>query len=273
MHSKGECRHGMKTDYQISLDEKEFTYNESLSEAVFAGVLYTIGYAALVAAVFNLIAVRPLPVSGLAGSILWIAFIGATIIPNCRKRGVRQHFVHVLGNFVRNRFAVISEQEGVQTITFGYRFHGNRHRILQVRTDGITEVDWGPAQGNDPKRDNCWNVAMRFNKDAVLFDGDKDGHPLCIVGKSNRRKSREDFGAAFIAFLIRNHVQLKIPSNTLIGQVGEVTESVWPHGRLKIKIGTAEYLARPLGRIRNVGTRVKVTGIRGSTIYVMPEND
>ncbi|MFA4945470.1 MAG: NfeD family protein [Lentisphaeria bacterium] len=250
---------------------KEITFKESVGQLVFVGILYAIGYTCFFVALLNLFVLRPLPLSGLLSSVAWIAIFLSAVVSGCRKNGTRQHFVNVLGHFIRNRFAqFMSDDAGGSILCFGYRCGTRRYYFLKLRPNGINSVDWGPGQGNNPVKDNDWNVAMWFETASIVFDGTHDGLGIFIVGPSGHKAGREAFGNGFIDFLKANQVQLTLPPKVLLGQSGDVVEPLHPMGR--IRVGTDEYAARPLERMIKKGSKVVIEEIRGTSIYVRQRN-
>ncbi len=260
-----------KAYFQTVAGGREITFKEPFGPVVFVAILYAIGYSFFFVAILNLLFVRPLPLIGLLASLAWIAFIVAIVVSGCRRTGIRQHVVNVLGKFIRNRFAEFaSDDSGESILCFGYRIRATRRYFLKVRPKGITSVDWAPGQGNIPSKDNDWNVAMWFDVGSIVFDGIHDGLGIYIVGPSGRKSSRESFGNGFIQFLKANQVPLTMPPRDLLGKVADVVESLHPLGR--ITIGTDEYPARPLERMIEKGSQVVIEDIRGTSVCVRQRN-
>jgi hypothetical protein len=254
--------------FRTVADGKEITFKESLGEAVFLGILGAIGYGCFFIAILNLLFVRPMNIISLLASLAWIAIVVALTVSECRRTGVRQHIVNILGFIVHNRFAEFtSDSSGDPILGFGYKLGSTRHYSLKLRPGGITAVDWGPGQGNIPGRENGWNVAMWFDYGSVVFDSSHPRLGITIVGPAGHKATREAFGAAFIEFLNANGVKLVLPPRELLGRTAEVLETVEPSGG-RIAIGNGEYLARPLGRIFEKGSKVTVAEIRGTTLFV-----
>ena len=263
-----------KACFHIVADGKEITFKEALFQIVFVSIMYAIGYSCFLVAILNLLFVRPLPLGSLLASLAWITIIVVTFVSGCRKTGIRQHLVNILGNFVRNRFAIfMSDDSGESLLCFGYPFASQRHYFLKVRSKGTFSVDWGEGQGNRPEKDNDWYVAMWFDAEAIVFDGqfdeDRGRLPVYIVA-SGHKAIQESFGNGFIEFLVANQVHLKLPPRDLLGQVAEVVEPLAPLG--KIKIGSEEYAAKPLERMLDRGCRVVIDEIRGTSVYVRPSS-
>ena len=256
--------------FQISADGKEITFNERLGQVLFVWAAYLIGSAFFLLAIYNLLFARPFPLVSLLASVAWIAIMLAFIVPGCRRNGIRQQFINVVGSCVRNRFAEFtSDDSGTPILGFGYKLGSTRHYTLKLRPEGIASVDWGPGQGNIPGRENDWHVAMWFDVGSVVFERDQSGLGIYVVGPSGPKATRETFGAGLIEFLRTNGVQLALPPRELVGQEAEVTKSVSPFG--KVKIGGDEYAAFPSEGVVEEGARVTVDEIRGTTVYVSEE--
>ncbi|MGD1086438.1 MAG: NfeD family protein [Verrucomicrobiota bacterium] len=252
---------------QTVADRREIIFRESLGSVLFGGILYGIGCSFFFLAIANLLFVRPLPLIALLASLAWIAIIVGPLISGCRRTGTRQHLGNVLGNFIRNRFAEFTSADpGQPTLCFGYKYGSRRHYFLKLRANGIKSVDWGPGQGNNPGKDNDWNVALWFDVGSILFDGEGSSLGIYIVGPSGHKAGREAFGSRFIEFLKANQVPLNLPPSGLIGQVAEVVEPLHPLGR--IRVGTDEHVARAIERRIEKGSKVVIEEIRGTSIYV-----
>jgi hypothetical protein len=258
------------------LPGKEMTFEGSLGQCLLIGVARAVGYSCFVVAVLNVLYalfLQPLPLRSLLASLAWIAIISALHISGCRKNGIRQHLVNFFGSCVRNRFAVFaSDGSGESILCFGYVFASERYYLLKLRSKGIRTVDWGPGQGTRPGRDNDWHVAMWYDVDSVVFDGDGSfcEFGIYIVGPSGHKASRVEFGGEFIEFLRANQVPLKLPPRDLLGQVAQVVEPFHPLG--KIRVGTEEYTAvlRPW---KGEGRVVVIEEIRGTSVYVRGKNE
>ena len=262
-----------KTNFNLSADGKEFTFEESLGGVIFISIISVIGGFGFIASIFNLLIVRPLPLGGLIASLAWIALMSSIVVSGCRKMGIRQYLVQWLGEFVRNRFAIFNTDEtGTVTISFGYKVNTSRHYLLKVIANGITRVDWGPGQGNDPTRDNSWIVFMHFEREAVVFDGGQSKWSLCSVGPSSPKAGRELCGEGFMRFLAANGVRLQVPPKELLGQTADVAETR-PIGKSRcllnrIKIGGQVYFARAGKLLTNDANKFMIEEIRGTTVYV-----
>jgi hypothetical protein len=258
-----------QTYFRTVADGKEIAFKETLGHVLFLGLGYAIGYGCFLIAILNLLFARPLEIVSLLASLAWIAIIATLTISECRKSGVRQHLVEVLGSLVRNRFAEFaSGNSGEPILGFGHKLGSTRHYSLKLRPGGITAVDWGPGQGNIAGRENDWHVAMWFDVGSIVFDRSHASFGITIVGPSGRKATQEAFGAAFIEFLKANGVQLVLPPRELLGQVAEVVESFYPCG-VRVGIGHEEYDARLLKwRMNEKVSRVTVVEIRGTTLYV-----
>ena len=194
---------------------KEIVYREPFGEMVFVIIIYTIGFAGLYFAIHNLLFVRPLPLIGLLSSLAWIAFISALVISGCRRTGALQNLINFIGTFVRNRFVEVATNDaGVPILCFGYKFAYRRYYFLKLRTDGINKIDWSAGQGNNPDKDNVWNVDIWFNREAVEFDGSYYRCGVYIVSPSGRKARAEKFGQGFIEFLKHNQIPLMLPHRT-----------------------------------------------------------
>jgi hypothetical protein len=256
-----------KVHFQTVAGGREITFREPLANVVFCGVLYGIGYSFFFLAVANLLFLRPLPIVGFLASLTWITLIVVSFITGWRSVGFRQHLVNLLENFTRNRFAELtSADSGESILCFGYKCGFTRHYILKLRSNGIKSVDWGPGQGNIAAKDNDWNVALWFDTASIVLDGRRDGLGIFIVGASGRKAEREAFGRDFIEFLKANRVRLTVPPVGLLGQLAEVVESLRPFGR--IIVGKDEFLARPVQRMIEKGSKVVVEEIRGTSVFV-----
>jgi hypothetical protein len=254
--------------FQTVANGREIVFRESLVNVVFSGVLYGIGYYFFFLAIANLLFVRPLPLIAFLASLAWIAIIVGPMVSGCRRIGARQHLGNVLGNFIRNRFAEFTSADfGESTLCFGYKYGSNRHYFLKLRAKGIKSVDWGPGQCNIPGKDNDWHVALRFDVASVLFDGGRRIWGIFIVGPSGPKAGQEAVGSSFIEFLKANHVPLNLPPSGLLGLVAEVVEPLHPP-LWRIRIGTDEHVARPIGRRIEKGSKVVIEEIRGTSIYV-----
>ena len=127
--------------FEIRENGKEFVFQESLAQTLYASTLYTLGYSSLAVAVSNLCGLRPLPLLSMLASLAWIAIMLTAIISGCRKNGIRQHFGNALAHFVRNRFARFqTDDAGGLNLVFGCRIGGMRHHFLVVKPEGIATV-------------------------------------------------------------------------------------------------------------------------------------
>jgi hypothetical protein len=253
-------------------DNREFTFEESLAEALFGAFLYTIGCSFFCLAIFNLLFLRPLPPASLVASLLWTAFIGGLAGSACHRLGVRQYVGNVLGNLTRNRFARLAPgNDGESLLSFGYQWGSRQHLFLKLKARGIQGIDWGPGQGNVPGKDRNWNVVLWFDPNSVVFDGDRYGIGIYIVGPSGPKPDRETFGRSFIDFLQQNRVQITLPPATLLGQVADVATPLDPFGW--IRIGDEEYRARPVKQRIDRGKQVVIEEIRGTSVYVRLVDD
>ena len=253
--------------FEISEDGKEIIFQVPLWLRLFTITLYTMGYLALIAAIFNVLFVRPLPLFALLSSLAWIAIQPSCVIYNCRKHGTRQHIRNVWGQFVRNHFVQFTvDASNDPVLCFGYMCGAKRNYFLKVKSTGITGVDWGEDQANNPKVDNFWHVAMWFDPCAVVFDGSHSTPTVWCIGPSRCKADTETFGKRVVAFFIANGVHLTVPPGEMLGQEAVVIEALHPLG--KIRVGGREYFAKPIAQMMDAGCAVVITEIRGTLLYV-----
>lgn len=258
--------------FQTVAGGREITFKESLEEVVFGVILYGIGYSFLVLAIAILLFVRPLPLIALLASLVWITIIVGPLVSGCRKVGAAQHLGNVLGNFVRNRFVMVTSANSDERILcFGYRYGSKRHYFLKVRSRGIKSVDWGPGQGNIPGEDNDWHVTLWFDAASIEFNGEGTDLGIYIVGPSGQKATREAFGSGFIEFLRANQVSLTLPPAGLLGNMAEVVKPLHPLGT--IRVGTEDYPAKPIKRMIETGRKVVIEEIRGTSVFVRQTNE
>ena len=251
---------------------KEITFQESLSEVMWAVFFYGIGYVFLLLAILHLALVRPVEPFGLLASLAWIAIMVLHFVFGCRRLGTRQHLGNVRSNFIRNRFAQFApDASGEPMLCFGCQTGSTRHYFLKLRPKGIKSVDWGPGQANNPKRDNDWNVALWFDPASVVFDGSPPtGSGIHIVGSSGPKKERAAFGKEFIEFLQTNQIDLALPATTLLGQTAEVLASGRWGMNVTIRVGTDQYVAHSLQGTPKAESKAIIEEIRGTSIYIRP---
>ncbi|MCP4258983.1 MAG: hypothetical protein GY774_15980 [Planctomycetes bacterium] len=145
---------------------------------------------------------------------------------------------------------------------------------MKLRSEGIKSVDWGPGQGNIAGKDNDWKVALWFDVDSIVFDGERSSRWIYIVGPSGDKAGREEFGSRFIEFLQANRVNLTLPSAKLLGEPADVVQDLNPLG--KVRVGTDEYVAHYVaGTARGIikkGSSIVIEEIRGTSVYARKTN-
>jgi len=254
--------------YTLSADN-EITYLNPIGEVIWMAFLWITGYSFLALGILNVFFIRPMPVAGIIASLIWIGAMSIGLLYDCRRIGVRQHLISLLGCFIRNRFVqFVRDDSGVALLCIGYKFRSKRMFFLKVQATGINKVDWGMGQasGIAGKDMNDWSVAMWFKGDAIVYNRKGNDLRLYIVGPPGRRDRIEEFGNTFIDFLKSNGVEIDLPPQDLIGRHGEVSMTLGFSA--KIIVDGNEYHAQPVGRKLKEGTPIIVSEVRGTSVHI-----
>lgn len=252
----------------------EMRIPKSWREPLILLVIYAIVVVGVVAAAFNLVCLRVMPVGVLAASGAWLLWIGVILRNACKREGgIRLFLLNRAGEFAPRQIAeIVKSASGEAMLCFGYDLFNRRFYCLKVRCDGIRSVKWSPGQatslaGHDMKD---WYVSVWFDREYVVVDTLAYKCDLHVVGPPRQRRQTEEFGNQFIEFLRGVGVAVAPLDNTalrnLIGRCGCTSSSLWAIG--DVTIDAKQYRACSDRRFIAKGTRVKVVDAAGRFLIV-----
>jgi uncharacterized membrane protein YhaH (DUF805 family) len=252
----------------------EMRIPKSWSEALFLAAIHVIVVISSLAAVFNLLSLRAMPLSDLAPSIIWLLLVFLLVGNACRKHGgVRRFTINWIGQFALQHMAEITwPDQGPAVLCCGYDLFQRRFYYFRVRCDGIRSVDWSTGQATSlAGRDmNDWQVALWFDREFVILHLDHYDCNVFIVGLARRRQETETFGHLFIDFLRKAAIpvaQLDAAMlQSLLGKCGLVSSPLRPVGTVKLDAG--EYPAHACKGYIESGVSVEILEVRGLSLLV-----
>ena len=230
----------------------------------------------VLAAIFNLVMFRDMPISGLLAAAVWLVLMLLCVWGlRTFNAGIRHSLVCFMGFFSRYHFAAICQQiEGWDALCFGYKLFGRHFFLLKIKCDGIRTVDWSIGQLSDRLgRDaNDWSVVIWCDKRQATKGSwdciDKHDLGLHIIGPEQEKIKAEELGNRLVELLREAGVaaaKKKLPNPGVLEEKAVVVS------KDKICVdGYGEFYYRSTkGRLKK---GIKVRGIenRGLSLYVEP---
>lgn len=221
-------------------------------------------------AISYLLDFRTTPRFGLVCAGLWLSLVGL-IIFGFLQQGLRKTAFDTLAACVRNRFIEVSRDDD-PVLGIGFWFRGRRHYELKVRGSGITGLEWSAGQNTwryhqntGKRRDfNDWHVILWFQESAVEVG---DGR-LFLPGLEGSPADAEQFGKLLAGFLADNGIEIRLPTDEIIGKTGIVVKREF----LAYEIRVEEDVFRTTFADDELalGSKVTITGQRGTHIDIEP---